>query len=122
MLKMQNSVTNKQGVQVVKVFDLRNEFENRPLLDEVKTKIDEGFINFVVDLSDLGFMNSTGLSFLLAILTKSRTAGGETCIVGISEQIDQLLVITKLKALFSIYNSEQEAIDVLVASAKSEEE
>ena len=56
------------------------------------------------------FINSTGLSVLINILTKSKNAGGDMVIVSIPEQLSNLLVITKLTDVFPQAATKEEAI------------
>ena len=72
------------------------------LIEEVDSLIKEGIINFEVNLKDTTYISSTGLNVLLSILTKSRIAGGDTCLSGMNEKIANLLMITKLNQLFTL--------------------
>ena len=71
---------------------------------------------FIISLEELAFINSVGLSFLIAVLTKSRNAGGETIIVNVNEKITQLLVMTKLHSIFTVCDSTEAGIKALQAS------
>ncbi|MEX0635424.1 MAG: STAS domain-containing protein, partial [Ferruginibacter sp.] len=69
------------------------------LLAEVDELITDGDIRMVIDLTDLSYLNSSGLNVLLNVLTKSRNANGEVVICGVNERLKKLLVITKLDAV-----------------------
>ena len=62
-----------------------------------------------IDLSEVRYMNSSGIGVLITILTKFRNKGGEVVLIKPSDQIRKLLVITKLNAIFTIVESEEEA-------------
>jgi anti-sigma B factor antagonist len=47
---------------------------------------------------------------LITILTKFRNKGGEVFLLKPSENVQKLLVITKLNAIFQIVKSEEEAL------------
>ncbi len=98
---------------VITVDDLLNELENRKVVEEVKTVIADGFNKCVVNLDGMGFMNSVGLNFVISILTSARKAGGDMVMVQPSQQIVQLLEVTKLKPLFKIESSVEEALEAL---------
>jgi anti-sigma B factor antagonist len=89
--------------------DLLGESNGIELVDLVNDKINESINLCAVDLSDVRYMNSTGIGVLITILTKFRNRGGEVALVNPSEQIKKLLVITKLNAIFTIVNNEEEA-------------
>lgn len=79
------------------------------LLEEINQHLDKEASNFVIDLGDFKYMNSTGLNVLLNILSKARKSGGEAVICCVPEKIKTLLVITKLINVFSVVDSEEVA-------------
>ena len=93
--------------------NILSDSDTKTALENVNEKIQEGHTKFAVDLSNLKFINSTGLSFLLIILTKTRKAGGETILCNIPEQLSKLLVMTKLNNVFTVTNSTIEAVSKL---------
>lgn len=106
---MTYSIQRQEEIQVLSVDNLISEFENRQILEEVKDIIETGSNRFVIDLSKLRFLNSAGLNFLISVLTKSRNAGGDTVITNVSEDASKLLVLTKLKHVFTTANSVEDA-------------
>ena len=93
-------LSNKEDVQIIKVDDLLNEYENKRILKVVHQKMEEGFPNFIVDLSRIDYMNSVGLNFLISIKNRSEQLGGNVAIAHASEKIMHLMEMTKLKPLF----------------------
>jgi len=81
-------------------------------MDEVSTCIIRDMKSFVLDLTDLRFMNSSGLTVLLNILTKSRKAGGDTiiCNININSQLKSVFTITRLTEVFTITDNQEAAI------------
>ena len=67
----------------------------------------------IIDLSDLKYMNSSGLNVLIQLLTKTRTAGGDSVIFNVSKKVNELLIITKLNTLFKVTDTKEEAIKLL---------
>ncbi|MCG6959786.1 MAG: STAS domain-containing protein [Ignavibacteriaceae bacterium] len=72
--------------------------------------LDEGKKRVVVDLSKVGFVNSSGLGILISGLTTMRNGGGDLKLAGISSKIDGLLSITKLNQIFEQHPSVEEAL------------
>jgi len=64
--------------------------------------LDDGIKNVLIDLAEMQYMNSTGLSILINILTQTRSKGGEVVVANVPEKINKLLVITKLNSVFNI--------------------
>ncbi|MBO9702514.1 MAG: STAS domain-containing protein [Sporocytophaga sp.] len=94
--------------------DLIGETNGMELVDLVNDKINESIILCSIDLSQVRYMNSSGIGVLITILTKFRNKGGEVVLVSPSEQIKKLLIITKLNAIFLIVNSQEEATQKLI--------
>lgn len=90
--------------------DLIGEDNGLELVDHVNDKINEGVILCGINLSNVRYMNSSGIGVLITILTKFRNKGGEIVLINPSEQIKKLLIITKLNAIFNVVNNEEEAV------------
>lgn len=60
----------------------------------------------IIDISNLRYINSTGIGVLITILTKFRNKGGEVYLMRPSDNVKKLLAITKLNAIFHIIDSE----------------
>jgi anti-sigma B factor antagonist len=56
----------------------------------------------VIDLSDLEFMDSTGLSVLVAAHQQALTAGHEFCVVQGPAQVQRLLALTGLEQRLTV--------------------
>jgi anti-sigma B factor antagonist len=72
--------------------------------------IDEGAERVVLDLSELNFICSTGLGGLIAAQLHARKQESELCLVNPQKQIKELLKLTKLNNLFTIYDSVDDAL------------
>jgi anti-sigma B factor antagonist len=80
------------------------------LMDDIDSLTEVEPINFIINLSEFKYMNSTGLNVLLGILSKARKTGGEAVICAVPEKIKTLLVITKLNNVFSVVDNEELAV------------
>ena len=90
--------------------------EDGSLLADVDNYVTQGGICTVIDISDVRYINSSGIGVLITILTKLRNRGGEMFLVNPSESVQKLLIITKLNAIFKIANSKIEAKEQLQKS------
>ncbi|MBL4654396.1 MAG: STAS domain-containing protein [Bacteroidia bacterium] len=107
---MKYTIENKNKIIIINLEgNLINEYENKGLLDEVDELISNKISFFIIDLSKLENLNSSGLGVLITILTKSRKANGETYITNVSEKIKQLLIITKLNSVFNFAENIEDA-------------
>ena len=67
---------------------------------DIESWIEKGVTLCSIDLSKVNFMNSTGLTLLLFILTKFRNKGGDVELVHVPEKVEKLLIATKLASIF----------------------
>lgn len=72
--------------------------------------LDEGKKHIVVDLSEVKFMNSSGIGMLIGGLTTMKKAEGSLKLAGLTDKIESLLVITKLITIFESFNNVDEAV------------
>ena len=98
--------------------DLIGEVKGPELLEEVNNAINKEVILSTIDISNVRYINSSGIGVLITILTKFRNQGGEVCIVNPSEHVKKLLIITsdyhvvRVKEIFSFIYGKEYEIDV----------
>ena len=83
------------------------------LLEEINELLIEGSNRIIIDLSKLNYLNSSGLGVILSILTRTSKAGGEVVISGVNDRLNNLIVITKLDAVFQFSKNRSEAAERL---------
>jgi anti-sigma B factor antagonist len=93
--------------------DLIDKNQADKLIEEINNTIANNHIRFVVDLGGLKYLNSSGLTILIQILTKARKAGGEAVIANVGKRIKELLVITKLNTVFTVADTVEHGISKL---------
>jgi len=81
--------------------------------EQINTLIDQGKRRIIIDLKDVEWMNSSGLGILIGAITTLRNNNGSLILVNISERIENLLKITKLHNLFTIYPDVETAVKSL---------
>lgn len=103
----------KDNVLVIRLKgDLIGEDNGLSILEVVNNSILEKTLKCIIDISDLRYINSSGIGVLITILTKFRNKGGEVYLLKPSESVQKLLVITKLNAIFQIIQTEEEALSL----------
>jgi len=90
--------------------DLIGENDGAGVLALATDAIQKKVMKCVIDISNLRYINSSGIGVLITILTKFRNKGGEVYLLKPSESVQKLLVITKLNAIFQIAKTEEEAL------------
>lgn len=108
---MDIDIKNIEEITVITLTgNLLGESDSELIVETISDSIEKNKIYFIFDVSKLVYINSTGLSILISSLTKSRNVGGDLLLVGIPSQLESLLKITKLKAIFPNTNSIEEAM------------
>jgi anti-sigma B factor antagonist len=79
--------------------------------ETIRNVLDEGYKNVVVNMSQVPFINSTGLGILISAYTTLRKEDGVLKLANVTERIDSLLMITKLGTIFETYSSEEKAVE-----------
>lgn len=64
----------------------------------------------VIDLSDLTFVDSSGLGVLIACLRNVNGAGGDLKLCGLGAEVRALFELVRMHHLFAIYNTCDEAV------------
>lgn len=80
------------------------------LHDQLHDLIAEKKLKVVIDLSQVDWMNSTGLGILISSLTTLRNSQGDLKLASVTDKIQSLLTITKLITVFEAYDSVDEAV------------
>lgn len=106
---MQIKMEDKNGISIYRMtgdIDINTSPEVKKSFDQVvKDKKDK----VVIDLSDVGYVDSSGLATLVEILKNLRAYGGKLKLSSLSDKVRGLFEITKLDKLFDIVSSEEEA-------------
>ena len=93
--------------------DLIGENNGPELVEIAGDLIEKGVTKCTIDSANVRFINSSGIGVLITLLTKFRNKGGDLVLVNPSEQVNKLLIITKLNAIFNIVQSREEALESL---------
>ena len=72
--------------------------------------LEEGKVNLLVDLSEVGFLDSSGLGALVRAMTNSQKEGGQTKLLNAGPQVRRLLEMTKLDSVFEIHDDLERAV------------
>ena len=90
--------------------DLVGENNGSEIVELVNDSIANGVTYCLLNISEVRYINSSGIGVLITLLTKFRNKNGDLCIIKPSEHVNKLLIMTKLQAIFNIAESEEEAL------------
>lgn len=118
----------------IKLKELTIEVENKEIADKLvkvikfigKISNDNGFelnkrfsdffsdknYNMILDLTNLNYINSTGIAIIFSMFFKCKDYQGKLVIGGVHEFVKKVLSIMTLPDDFKIYNSTEEALNI----------
>ncbi|HEY6327930.1 MAG TPA: STAS domain-containing protein [Blastocatellia bacterium] len=109
----QLSIKERQAGDVV-VVDLSGKITigegSVELREKIRTLLAEGKKKILLNLGDVGYVDSSGIGELVSSLTTTNNQGGQLKLLNLTKKIRDLLMITKLLTVFETFDSEQEAV------------
>lgn len=106
---------HKNYVNIKLKGELIDKLQSQSLLEKVDEYIQNNIVNFTFNLSELKYLNSSGLNVLIQVFTKARNNNGDAVLYHLNKKINDLILITKLNTIFKIAENEKEAIKRLNA-------
>ena len=79
------------------------------LRQQLLDSIDEGCMDVIIDLENVGFIDSSGLGVLVGVLKRIRENDGSLRLAAANESIVKVLMITGLDKVFPLYRDVAEA-------------
>lgn len=107
---MDYQFTHQEDVQVVSLFRILSDLDNRVILDEVNRSLHSGCRTVIVDLGALEYMDSTGLNLLLALWRHVRHFGVPLRLTEPLPAVKRLLEETRLLPIFDFIPSVQSVL------------
>jgi anti-sigma B factor antagonist len=77
------------------------------LKEAVVAALDSGATSVAFDLSDVGFLDSTGLQVLMSAKKRTAERGGDVYLLGVGGQIQRVFNLLSLDRIFTICREEQ---------------
>ncbi len=80
------------------------------LKQKVLQELERGTRRFLVDFTETGYIDSSGLGVLVSLSKKVREQGGDLRLSSLNEDLRTLFELTKLDTLFRISNTREEGL------------
>lgn len=102
-------MTDKPNVMRMTVDQQRLDAAAAPALRaEIEASLDHSPDRVLIDLSQVEFIDSTGLGVLVMLL-KRMNSGGKIAVLGAKAPVRRLFQITRLDSLFALCDSDEDA-------------
>ncbi|MDT8368939.1 MAG: STAS domain-containing protein [Longimicrobiales bacterium] len=105
------TVSNQGDVTVVDVDGQLIVGNRQELKQRVLDDLAGGARKFVIDFSETGYIDSSGLGVLVSLSKKIREKGGELRLSSLNEDLRTLFELTKLDTLFRIADDKAAALE-----------
>jgi anti-sigma B factor antagonist len=83
------------------------------LRETIRVLVGDGARNFILNLGDVGYIDSSGLGELVSLFTTVRNKQGDVKLLNLTAKAKDLLQMTKLLTVFDVYDDENKAIAAL---------
>jgi len=97
----------------VLLIDLRGRItlgeDTSALREKVKQLLEAGHSQIVMDLGEVTYIDSAGLSTLVSSYTSARKRGGDVKLLRLTARVRDLLQITRLSTVFEVFDTFDEA-------------
>jgi anti-sigma B factor antagonist len=105
------STRNNGGIGIIEIrSSLVGDGDTEELKATAGDFLEQGIRHVVIDLRRVNYLNSTGIGSIIATHTTFRKNGGDVRLTGLSDNVQSLLVITRLIDVFDVYDTLDEAI------------
>ncbi|MFQ5662829.1 MAG: STAS domain-containing protein [Terriglobia bacterium] len=105
---------NKRDVSGITVVELGGRLTlgdaSQQLRETLRELITQGKKNIVLNLANVGYIDSSGLGELVSGFTTVRNQGGQLKLASLTQKVSDLLTITKLYTVFEVHSDEQAAV------------
>ena len=103
-------VSQSGGITLVEVEGQLIVGNRQELKQQVLERLEAGDRKFVIDFTNTGYIDSSGLGVLVSLSKKIREQGGELRLSTLNEDLRTLFELTKLDTLFRIADNKSEAL------------
>ncbi len=98
----------------VLVMDLEGDLTGGPdtfeIKDAVKEHLERGERKILLNLNEVGYVNSTGVGIIVSVYSSITGAGGEMKLSNANDKVSRLMMVTKLLEVFDSYDNETDAL------------
>ena len=80
------------------------------LRSAIRRLLEEGKKKILLNLGQVGYIDSSGIGELVSSYTAISNAGGQLKLLNLTQKLQDLLGITKLLTVFDVYDNESDAL------------
>ncbi len=89
---------------------LTGDFSQQLFVPQIENMLEDGRRHFVFDMTELAWINSTGIGLLVGARRKIEDAGGRAVLAGVNDRVKDILKVVGLLAMWDVYPDPQRAV------------
>ncbi|HEY6344043.1 MAG TPA: STAS domain-containing protein [Bryobacteraceae bacterium] len=101
----------REGIVVLSLKGRLTVGESNSVRDKVNECAASGHVNVILDLTDIDYVDSTGLGTMVICFTSLKKLGGALKLVNPNKRNVELLLLTKLHTVFQVFTEVQDAVN-----------
>lgn len=105
---------HERETEGIRIIDLKGRLtagEAGAVRDRVRELLTTGAKQFIFNLQEVDYIDSTGLGAMVMCYTGVEKAGGGLKLLSLNRRNVELLVLTKLTTVFELFSEEQDAVN-----------
>ncbi len=113
---MSNPIKNVQennGVVIIATEGYFNNVAGDAVLEVFNQKLEEGKVNFLIDMSDSKVVNSIGVSILIEIIEKLQSVDGKLAFTNLASIVEKTFNIMGITKYCEVYDSVDSGVEKL---------
>ncbi len=87
--------------------------DSHRILDYLHEEIEKNQKKFIIDIENVKWVNSSGLGILINVLNVAKQHDTHLVIAHASEQVQKMMKITRLDRIFTLADTQGQAMDLL---------
>lgn len=111
MITLSHSI--ESGIDIVGFHGRLSAADAGSVSDELHRILETGGKNISIDMAELDFVDSSGLSVLISTLKTARRDGGDLVLLNVNPRIMALLELTRLNEIIDIFEDQESLIRAL---------
>ena len=101
---------NIEGIDIVSLAGRLVMADVPEVRQKLLAAVEQGSGKLILDLAEVGFMDSSGLSVLVSAFKAARAKGGDVALLHLSPNVRSLIELTRLQQVFPIFDDEAAAL------------
>ena len=114
------NVRRGDGYVVFETDSYLNQTAGEELFKRFEELLEEGYINFIINMNRTKVVNSVGISILIEMIERLRERGGKLLFCNLSNVIDKTFRIMGLTRYAEVWSTEEEALSSIEGRDKSD--